>query len=117
MPPQRDRFVRCPWRLRSKSSFINWYIEEALQRTGVAMETNQIMLVTSGKKKETLGVRLRQQSRRAVHRAPSPLVRTASVSRFLVHFSPSHTYLHTLLHPPSTRVKRPWRRFRFFSRS
>lgn len=39
-----------------KSTFINWYIEESLQRTGVAMETSSIMLVTSGKKRETLGV-------------------------------------------------------------
>ena len=43
---------------RRKSSFINWYIDESLQRTGVAMETNKITLVTSGKKQETLGVGL-----------------------------------------------------------
>eukprot|EP00056_Hartaetosiga_gracilis_P000269 m.37134 g.37134 ORF g.37134 m.37134 type:complete len:494 (+) comp10136_c0_seq1:98-1579(+) len=38
-----------------KSSFVNWYIEETLQKTGVAMETNQLTLVTSGKKRERLG--------------------------------------------------------------
>jgi GTPase SAR1 family protein len=37
-----------------KSSFINWYIEETIQRTGVAIETQGFTLVTSGKKRETL---------------------------------------------------------------
>lgn len=37
-----------------KSSFINWYIEETVQRTGVAIETQGFTLVTSGKKRETL---------------------------------------------------------------
>ncbi|EDQ87080.1 uncharacterized protein MONBRDRAFT_27581 [Monosiga brevicollis MX1] len=38
-----------------KSSFINWYIQENLQKTGVAMETNTVTLVTHGQKRETLG--------------------------------------------------------------
>eukprot|EP00045_Choanoeca_perplexa_P004047 m.35147 g.35147 ORF g.35147 m.35147 type:complete len:446 (-) comp12369_c0_seq2:136-1473(-) len=38
-----------------KSSFINWYLEETVQKTSVAMETNCITLVTSGRKRETLG--------------------------------------------------------------
>ncbi|EGD72335.1 hypothetical protein PTSG_00356 [Salpingoeca rosetta] len=38
-----------------KSTFINWYIEETLQKTGVAMETSQITLVTSGRRREQLG--------------------------------------------------------------
>eukprot|EP00730_Choanoeca_flexa_P000063 TRINITY_DN10029_c0_g1_i1.p2 TRINITY_DN10029_c0_g1~~TRINITY_DN10029_c0_g1_i1.p2 ORF type:complete len:222 (+),score=37.70 TRINITY_DN10029_c0_g1_i1:3-668(+) len=37
-----------------KSSFINWYLEENVQKTSVAMETNCITLVTSGVKRETL---------------------------------------------------------------
>lgn len=37
-----------------KSSFINWYIEETIQRTGVAIETQGFTLVTSGKIRESL---------------------------------------------------------------
>ncbi|CAN8015756.1 unnamed protein product [Ixodes persulcatus] len=37
-----------------KSSFINWYIEEHVQKTGVAIETQGFALVTSGKKRESL---------------------------------------------------------------
>jgi hypothetical protein len=37
-----------------KSSFINWYIEESVQRTGVAIETQGFTLITSGKKRESL---------------------------------------------------------------
>jgi GTPase SAR1 family protein len=37
-----------------KSSFINWYVEESVQRTGVAIETQGFTLVTSGKKRESL---------------------------------------------------------------
>lgn len=37
-----------------KSSFVNWYIEETVQRTGVAIETQGFTLVTSGKKRESL---------------------------------------------------------------
>lgn len=37
-----------------KSSFINWYIEEHVQKTGVAIETQGFALVTSGKRRETL---------------------------------------------------------------
>ena len=37
-----------------KSSFINWYIEETVQRTGVAIETQGFTMVTSGKKRESL---------------------------------------------------------------
>ncbi|CBY36947.1 unnamed protein product, partial [Oikopleura dioica] len=32
-----------------KSSFINWYINENIQRTGVAIETQGFTIVTSGK--------------------------------------------------------------------
>ncbi|GFY73380.1 hypothetical protein TNIN_405881 [Trichonephila inaurata madagascariensis] len=37
-----------------KSSFINWYIEEHVLKTGVAIETQGFTFVTSGKKRETL---------------------------------------------------------------
>ena len=37
-----------------KSSFINWYIEETVQKTGVAIETQGFSLVTSGRRRESL---------------------------------------------------------------
>ncbi|CAH1800402.1 unnamed protein product [Owenia fusiformis] len=37
-----------------KSSFINWYIEEHVQRVGVAIETQGFTFVTSGRKRESL---------------------------------------------------------------
>ncbi|KAK2166263.1 hypothetical protein LSH36_40g08004 [Paralvinella palmiformis] len=37
-----------------KSSFINWYVEEHVQKTGVAIETQGFTLVTSGRKRESL---------------------------------------------------------------
>lgn len=37
-----------------KSTFINWYVEENIQKTGVAIETQGFTFVTSGKKRETL---------------------------------------------------------------
>lgn len=37
-----------------KSTFINWYIEEHVQKTGVAIETQGFTFVTSGKKRESL---------------------------------------------------------------
>lgn len=37
-----------------KSSFTNWYVEETVQKTGVAIETQGFTLVTSGKKRESL---------------------------------------------------------------
>uniref|UniRef100_G3PIE0 Si:ch211-11k18.4 n=1 Tax=Gasterosteus aculeatus aculeatus TaxID=481459 RepID=G3PIE0_GASAC len=37
-----------------KSSFINWYVEEHIQRTGVAIETQGFNFVTSGRKRESL---------------------------------------------------------------
>ena len=36
-----------------KSSFINWYIEEHVQRTGVAIETQGFSFITSGRRWET----------------------------------------------------------------
>lgn len=37
-----------------KSSFINWYIDDKVQRTGVAIETQGFTLVTNGKRRESL---------------------------------------------------------------
>ncbi|ODN02378.1 Sarcalumenin [Orchesella cincta] len=37
-----------------KSSFINWYIEETILKTGVAIETQGYFFVVSGKKRDTL---------------------------------------------------------------
>ncbi|KAK9395484.1 EH domain-containing protein 1-like [Crotalus adamanteus] len=37
-----------------KSSFINWYVEEHIQHTGVAIETQGFTFITSGKKRESL---------------------------------------------------------------
>ncbi|XP_057294295.1 uncharacterized protein LOC130622862 [Hydractinia symbiolongicarpus] len=37
-----------------KSSFVNWYVEEHIQKTGVAIETQGFTVVTSGKKRESL---------------------------------------------------------------
>lgn len=37
-----------------KSSFINWYIEEHVQKTGVAIETQGFSFVTSGRRRESL---------------------------------------------------------------
>lgn len=37
-----------------KSSFINWYIEDTVQKTGVAIETQGFTIVTSGRKRESL---------------------------------------------------------------
>lgn len=37
-----------------KSSFINWYVGESIQKTGVAIETRGFTFVTSGRRRETL---------------------------------------------------------------
>jgi len=37
-----------------KSTFINWYVEDKVQRTGVAIETQGFTIVTSGRKRESL---------------------------------------------------------------
>ena len=37
-----------------KSSFINWYINQKVQKTGVAIETQGFTFVTNGKKRESL---------------------------------------------------------------
>ncbi|XP_063050889.1 sarcalumenin isoform X3 [Engraulis encrasicolus] len=37
-----------------RSSFINWYVEEHIQKTGVAIETQGFTFITSGRKRESL---------------------------------------------------------------
>ncbi|CAF1685230.1 unnamed protein product, partial [Adineta ricciae] len=37
-----------------KSSLVNWYIEDNVQRTGVAIETQGVSIITSGKRRESL---------------------------------------------------------------
>ena len=37
-----------------KSSFINWYVEEHIQKTGVAIETQGFTFITSGRRRESL---------------------------------------------------------------
>ncbi|XP_060894074.1 uncharacterized protein si:dkey-98f17.5 [Labrus mixtus] len=37
-----------------KSSFINWYVEEHIQKAGVAIETQGFTFITSGRKRESL---------------------------------------------------------------
>ncbi|KAK1160086.1 hypothetical protein AOXY_G21588 [Acipenser oxyrinchus oxyrinchus] len=37
-----------------KSSFINWYVKEHIQKTGVAIETQGFTFITSGRKRESL---------------------------------------------------------------
>ncbi|XP_068678171.1 uncharacterized protein [Montipora foliosa] len=37
-----------------KSSFVNWYVEEHVQKTGVAIETQGFTFITSGRKRESL---------------------------------------------------------------
>ncbi len=39
-----------------KSSFINWYVNEPIQKTSVAIETQGFIFVTSGKSRKTLKV-------------------------------------------------------------
>lgn len=37
-----------------KSSFLNWYCDEQIQKTGVAIETRGFTFISHGKKRETL---------------------------------------------------------------
>ncbi|KAJ3603696.1 hypothetical protein NHX12_028440 [Muraenolepis orangiensis] len=55
LPPQKKIFVMIMGNHSAgKSSFINWYIEEHIQKTGVAIETQGFTFVTSGRKRESL---------------------------------------------------------------
>ena len=58
-----------------KSSFINWYIEEHVQRTAVAIETQGFALITSGKKRESLTVGYCQQL------VPNALINVCSIGQ------------------------------------
>ncbi|OQV22217.1 hypothetical protein BV898_03719 [Hypsibius exemplaris] len=55
LPPRRKIIVLLIGNHSAgKSSYINWYVEEHIQRTGVAIETQGFTFVTSGKKRESL---------------------------------------------------------------
>ncbi|KAE8577694.1 hypothetical protein XENTR_v10023020 [Xenopus tropicalis] len=55
LPPRKKIFVMLMGNHSAgKSSFINWYIEEHIQRTGVAIETQGFAFITSGRKRESL---------------------------------------------------------------
>ncbi|XP_048854699.1 uncharacterized protein si:dkey-98f17.5 [Brienomyrus brachyistius] len=55
LPPRKKIFVMILGNHSAgKSSFINWYVEEHIQRTGVAIETQGFTFVTSGRKRESL---------------------------------------------------------------
>jgi len=53
-PPNKITVLICGNHSSGKSSFINWYIDEHVQKTGVAIETNKFTCITSGKKRDTL---------------------------------------------------------------
>ncbi|XP_060636551.2 uncharacterized protein [Anolis sagrei] len=55
LPPRRKVTVMVMGNHSAgKSSFINWYVEEHIQRTGVAIETQGFTFITSGRKRESL---------------------------------------------------------------
>ncbi|XP_062993966.1 uncharacterized protein LOC134406459 [Elgaria multicarinata webbii] len=55
LPPRRKVTVMLMGNHSAgKSSFINWYVEEHIQRTGVAIETQGFTFITSGRKRESL---------------------------------------------------------------
>jgi predicted GTPase len=51
---KRINILICGNHSSGKSSFINWYVGEHIQKTGVAIETQGVTLVQSGKRRETL---------------------------------------------------------------
>ncbi|XP_028313192.1 uncharacterized protein LOC114469662 [Gouania willdenowi] len=55
LPPRKKIFVMIMGNHSAgKSSFINWYAEEHIQKTGVAIETQGFTFITSGRKRESL---------------------------------------------------------------
>mmetsp|Transcript_20993 Transcript_20993/g.54659 ORF Transcript_20993/g.54659 Transcript_20993/m.54659 type:complete len:459 (+) Transcript_20993:143-1519(+) len=53
-PRQKITVLLCGNHSSGKSSFINWYIDETVQKAGVAMVTSTFTFVTSGIKRQTL---------------------------------------------------------------
>lgn len=53
-PPEKLSVMLIGNHSAGKSSFINWYVQDSIQRVGMAMETTGVTFVTSGKKRETL---------------------------------------------------------------
>uniref|UniRef100_A0AAY4BLS1 Dynamin N-terminal domain-containing protein n=1 Tax=Denticeps clupeoides TaxID=299321 RepID=A0AAY4BLS1_9TELE len=55
LPPQKKIIVMIMGNHSAgKSSFINWYVEEHIQKTGVAIETQGFTFITSGRRRESL---------------------------------------------------------------
>uniref|UniRef100_A0A3Q3NF46 Si:ch211-11k18.4 n=1 Tax=Labrus bergylta TaxID=56723 RepID=A0A3Q3NF46_9LABR len=65
------------------TSFINWYVEEHIQRTGVAIETQGFNFVTNGRKRESLTVKLSALLDVCHHTNPTSLERSPGVSEYL----------------------------------
>lgn len=54
-PPRKKVSVMiCGNHSSGKSSFINWYVGETVQKTGVAIETQGVTFIQNGKRRETL---------------------------------------------------------------
>eukprot|EP01116_Phalansterium_solitarium_P024852 TRINITY_DN9223_c0_g1_i2.p1 TRINITY_DN9223_c0_g1~~TRINITY_DN9223_c0_g1_i2.p1 ORF type:complete len:455 (-),score=203.31 TRINITY_DN9223_c0_g1_i2:155-1519(-) len=54
-PPRKKVSVMiCGNHSSGKSSFVNWYVGENVQKTGVAIETQGVTFVQNGKRRETL---------------------------------------------------------------
>eukprot|EP00038_Savillea_parva_P016550 m.17172 g.17172 ORF g.17172 m.17172 type:complete len:461 (-) comp3462_c0_seq2:186-1568(-) len=53
-PRQKITVLLCGNHSSGKSSFINWYIDEQVQKSGVAMVTSGFTFITSGIKRQTL---------------------------------------------------------------
>eukprot|EP00035_Acanthoeca_spectabilis_P025087 m.456740 g.456740 ORF g.456740 m.456740 type:complete len:462 (-) comp21121_c0_seq1:125-1510(-) len=53
-PRQKITVLLCGNHSSGKSSFINWYIDEHVQKSGVAMVTSGFTFITSGIKRQTL---------------------------------------------------------------
>ena len=54
VPRQRVTVMVIGNHSAGKSSFINWYTGENIQRTGVAIETKGFSFITSGDRRQTL---------------------------------------------------------------
>ena len=76
-----------------KSSFVNWYVGEQVQTTGVAVETQGISLVTSGRRRESLG----GQATLQLYEALAPLGRLGAAHALSTEVCASRARLFPLL--------------------
>jgi len=96
-----------------KSSFLNWYIGETIQHTGVAIETRGFSFLTSGRKRETLkgdATLAYFDHLREIVRSlsapptrvppPPPLVRAPRLARQRTHTAPAIDFLTAGFGPP-----------------